>query len=151
VFVVSFVTHLLLLLAVSAERNLDRSAYATSFYWLYACGFYAAAIAGSFAWLTREIRLRTEQLALAAVGLAAPVLGARTFRHDPAVGIAGVVGGAAAASMAGREWPRSAVGLARRWLADDRVVVVAAFLLALAVRLLYARRVMSDPNYLETG
>jgi hypothetical protein len=58
VFVVAFATHMLLLLGVSAARNLDRTAYATAVYWLYARAFYVAGSAASIAWVTQQIRAR---------------------------------------------------------------------------------------------
>lgn len=151
-FVVAFSIHILLLLAVSAARNLDRTAYATAAYWLYSRVFYVAAIAASLGWVVQRIRDGTgERLALVGVSLAAVSLAAMTVWRDPLVGVAGTIGGVVAAWPPARVWDRPGHDLIARWLADDRVVIATAFALSLGLRLLYTMRVMGDPNYLDTG
>src|SRR5207247_9141547 len=86
------------------------------------------------------------------IALAAIVLAAAAFRHDPAVAIAGVTAGlAVAVLLSARVTPRAWVMSARRMLADDRIVIGAVFVMALGLRLLYTARVLGSPNSLETG
>ena len=126
VSVVAFATHMLLLLGASAERNLDRTAYATAIYWLYARAFYVAVIAASTAWVAQGVRVRPDRrLALAAVGPAVLVLVAMTVWRDPAAGIVGTFGGVAAGWRVAYGRPPAVFGRVRDWLADDRVVIAA--------------------------
>jgi hypothetical protein len=155
VFVVAFVTHVLLLLAASASSILDRAAYATGFYWLYARAFYAAALAAAGGWVVGRVRFKqhdAEWFAVVPIALAAIVLAVVAFRRDPAVAAGGVTVGCVGGAMCVARAQSSAWwAAAREKLADDRTVAVAAFALALGLRLLYTARVMGDPNYLETG
>jgi hypothetical protein len=152
VCVAAFAAHMLLLLGESASRNLDRGAYATTVYWLYARVFYAMVIAASVAWTARRMRERLDnRFTIVAVGLSAAMLAGLALMRDPAVAVMGAVAGLAIAWAADRRALDSGVDRVRRLMADDRIVVGAVFALALGVRLLYSARVMSDPNYIETG
>lgn len=151
-FVVGFAVHMLLLLGLSAARNLDRAAYPTGAYWLYARGFYGVAVAASMAWVAGRLGERAEdRFALVAVGFAAASLAVMTVWRDPAVGVAAVVVGIGSMLPSARMRMRAGAGLMREWRDDDRVVIGIAFALSLGLRLLYTMRVMSDPNYLDTG
>jgi hypothetical protein len=157
-FVVAFLAHMSLLLAASASWVLDRTAYSTTAYWLYGRAFYAIAIAATLGWPAARFPSKTGAFSAGtvAVGLAGATLAAIVVVRDPVVSALGVsvglVGGIAVRrSSLGRAPFEPWIATARRMLADDRVVVAAAFTLALALRLLYTARVMGNPNYIETG
>lgn len=150
--------HVLLLLALLSPRLADRSAFSTRVYWWYTRLFCAAALAGSTWWAGRAIRLLG---ALGASGtrlldvpiiVGAALLALSIAQFDPVMAAAGFAMGGAATAV---PWPQVArssfVVSLRRIVATERVFVLAVFLLALALRILFLRRVMSRPNYVETG
>ena len=150
--------HVLLLLALLSPRLAARSTFSTPVYWWYTRLFCAAALAGSTWWAGRAFRL------LGALGASGPrlldvpiIIGAALLavaiaRFDPVMAAAGfAVGGAATAVP----WPQVArssfVVSLRRIAATERVFVLGVFLLAMVLRILFLGRVMSRPNYVETG
>jgi hypothetical protein len=146
VVLAGFATHALLLLAVSVARVTDQGAYSTTFYWMYARVFCAAVLAAASGWLAlaTERRITVTYLALP-VALSVVVLAVQVFRYDPVFAIAGlVIGGAAAVAYDTRDSWRAVV-------TNERVFLVLVFMIALALRLLYTRRVMTNPDYIETG
>lgn len=150
-FIAAFAIHMLLLLCVSATRNLDRNAYASIIYFVYARLFYVAAVAASISW-GKQIQLRhDERVTAVAAGLAGASLAIVTTWRDPTAGLAGMIIGVMMASQPTRGWARSPLRFAREFLSNDRAVIGSAFALSLGLRLSYTVRVMSDPNYLETG
>ncbi|MDP2320442.1 MAG: glycosyltransferase family 39 protein [Acidobacteriota bacterium] len=159
--VVAVVFHLLLLLAMFVPQFSDPARFSTGFYLLYARVFCGLVLASAGAWSTESLR-GAGRFAATPLALAMPVaagtviLAIGLLRYDPAVGVAGLVlalvlrWGPAGFEAAGSRWST----MARRvWqvAADERVFVVAVFLVALVLRLLYLSRVMTDPNYVATG
>ena len=153
--------HLLLLLAMFVPQVGDPSRFSTGFYLLYArvvCGL-ALTLAG--AWSIDTLRLAghlpaTPLPLVMPIAAGAIVLTISLFRHDPAVGASALL-----LALVPLGWPAGAAGAGSRWstvkrrawqvAADERLFVVAVFLVALALRLLYLGRVMTDPNYVATG
>ena len=78
---------------------------------------------------------------------AALVLAVAVARIDSLAAAAGIIAGLAGAWLTTTPVPRTL----RRWASDERLFLVVLFLVALGLRLLYLRRIMSDPGYLETG
>ena len=154
--VVAFWTHVLLLLAASAGWMMARPTYSTGIYWMYARCFYAVAAAAAVAWSVRQFRSPDAErmwLGLVPIALAAATLSAIVARYDLPTALGGVSAGlAAGATVATRRIsPSLSLAGVRRIARNERLVLGAAVLLALAVRLMYTARVMSDPNYIETG
>jgi dolichyl-phosphate-mannose-protein mannosyltransferase len=153
VLAAGFATHTLLALAASLPRVTERGAYSTGFYWFYARLFCGGVLAAAAAWLVRLVMRRLSGYLVLAPALAAGVLAVRFVRADPLFAIAAVATGALAAVGWAAPSGRAAVDL-RRWKGEitrERVFVVALFVVALALRLLYTRRVMTNPDYIETG
>ena len=149
--VIAFVTHVLLLLAASAPVLRDTSAFTTFAYHLYARAFYAVVLGAGIAWSLRNVnRLPSPAVAMAAPILpATAVLIAQLLRADPAAALAAVAGGVVAWRLAGGStWT---VERFRAFWPDDRLFMLAIFVIAVVFRLLYLERVMSNPGYLETG
>jgi hypothetical protein len=154
---VGLFVHALLLLALFAPRLADPAAFSAAPYWWYARLFCAAALAAAIWWAGRAIRTfghSAHDLGMldAPVIVGAAVLFVGLARYDPAMAAAGAAAGVAGALV---PWPRAtrspAFVVIRQTLSDERMFVLAVFLLALGLRVLYLRRVMSNPNYLETG
>jgi hypothetical protein len=152
-FVAGFAAHMLLLLAASAGWMTARSTYSTSLYWWYVRAFYFTAIAAACVWTMRRARdrqLNRDLTPVTLIGIATAVLVFILARHDPVVALAAAAGGAAVGAL--RFGSRSrVVGSVFNMLADERLFLAAVFALGLAIRLAYAARVMTDPNYIETG
>lgn len=159
--VVAGVFHLLLLLAMFVPQFADPARFSTGFYLLYARVFCGLVLASAGAWSADALRA-TGRSASTPVFLVLPIaagtviLAIALFRYDPAVGGAGLVLG-----LGPLWWPAGFAATGSRWsmvkrrvwqvTADERVFAVGIFLVALALRLLYLGRVMSDPNYVATG
>jgi len=149
--------HVLVLLAAFAARLAEPATFSTPFYWTYARLFSATVLAGSTWWTAATVRAvmaPASRLALVdlPVGAGALVLAAALLRHDPVIAAIGLAMGSAAAVLADPSDPLSVVPLpVRRWLANERVFLLVVFSLALALRILYLRQVMTNPNYVETG
>jgi hypothetical protein len=141
--------HLLLLLAMFAPQLADPARFSTSFYLIYArvfCGLALAFALGGSAWaLSRNRPDGAVSIFAVPVLAGAGMLAIALVRYDlPAAA------GALVLAAIGWRWQTTA-GLARRVLADERLFMIAVFLVALALRLLYLRRVMTDPGYVATG
>jgi hypothetical protein len=161
VIVTGFVLHMVLLLVVFARDLGDPSMFSTTFYRVYAKLFCATALAilmaAAASWVGRgRLRATDEYLLDLPVWLGAGVLAAALVRADPRTAAVGVALGAVlavvwvAASAGGHSSAEMWRG-ARAVLFDERVFLVLVFLAACALRLLYTRRVMTDPNYVATG
>jgi hypothetical protein len=148
--ITAFTVHVLMLLAALTAILGDAGAFTTPSYQLYARVFCAAALAAGIWWALGISRRMT----VAVVAMAAPilpataVLAAMLFGADPIAAIGGVVAGLLAWSA--RAWTPAAARL-RALLEDERVFLATVFVIAMVLRLLYLRRVMSNPGYLETG
>jgi hypothetical protein len=161
VIVTGFVLHMVLLLVVFARDLGDPSAFSTNFYRVYAKLFCAVALAillaGAAVGVRRwRLRRTDDHLLDVPVWLGAGVLGAALARTDPRTAAVGLALGAVFAVV---WWSASGGGnrIAEMWrgvravVFDERVFLTLVFLVALALRLLYTRRVMTDPNYVATG
>ncbi len=155
--VVAAVFHVLLLLALYSPRLAEPSAFSSPFYWLYARAFCAAALAAATWWGTAAVRAlisrgTTPGLLDLPVAAGAGVLAAGLVQHDLATAVVGTIGGAVAAIATGSGSPMSLVPTGvRRVLTSERMFLVGLFAVALGLRLLYLRQVMTNPNYVETG
>ena len=158
---VGMALHLLLLLALFTPQLADPSRFSTSFYRLYARGFCGLALAGALGWSLGALgksRHAPGQSAMFVVPVLAGacVLAAALVRYDMWVGLGAavtgvvVIGWPSGLAFTSARW-QAASRLARQALADDRAFMIAVFLVALGLRLLYLRRVMTDPGYLATG
>lgn len=158
---VGMALHLLLLLAMFTPQLADPSRFSTAFYRLYARGFCGLALAGAFGWsagaLGKSWRAPGRSALFVVPVLAgACVLATALVRYDMWVGLGALVAGFALIGWASRSastpsrW-QTVSRLARQAIADDRAFMLAVFLVALVLRLLYLRRVMTDPGYLATG
>lgn len=121
---------------------------------MYARLFCAAALATGFAWAGLAVVRRwgaTPNLALPAT-LPVMVLAYQLARYDPPAAVAGIVV-SGAVLLTSRWWARGRAGAAawRAVLSNERVFLGLLFVGALALRLLFTLRVMSNPNYIETG
>ena len=159
--VIAILLHFLLLLAMFAPQVGDPSRFSTGFYLLYARVFCGLALTLAGAWSIDALRVTGHMPAtplplVMPIAAGAIILASAVIRQDPVVGAAALLlalvplWSPAGADSAGSRWST----LKRRALqvaADERVFVVAVFLVALALRLLYLGRVMTDPNYVATG
>ena len=155
---VAIVLHVLLLLALFSARLDEPELFSASFYWQYARLFCGAALALATWWAIaagRAIGTGAGGLSLidAPVIAGASILAVAVASHDLPVAVAGLVSGlfmstalrtGAATLVAVRQPVRDALG-------NERLFLFAVFVLALGLRILYLRRVMTEPNYLETG
>jgi len=149
--------HVLVLLASFAARLAEPATFSTPYYWSYARLFTATVLAGAVWWAAVAVRAAMASAArLALIDLpivgGAAVLAVAMLQHDPAMAALGLALGAAAAVIADPSDPLSVVPLrVRRLLANERVFLFVVFGVALALRILYLRQVMTNPNYVETG
>ena len=148
--VLGFALHALVLVALFIPRLNDRAAFSATIYLYYAHLFCAAMLAAATAWIANWWRdARTRQLdAVVVPGWLALAAVAAVYR--PLLAVSAVAAGLAVA-YSSRMFQGNAAATARRLAADDRVITAAVFVIALAMRLLYVRRIMSDPNYLDAG
>ena len=149
--VVAFATHVLVLLADFTAILRNDLEFTTPIYQLYARVFCAAALAAAIAGtivLIGQFRAVTAALA-APVVVATLFLAAALLRVDPLPALAAIVVGVSLSRM--KSLVMGAAASVRALLAGDRGFVVAIFLAALVLRMLYLQRVMSNPGYVETG
>ena len=156
---VGFVLHLLILVALFVPRLEDRAAFSATVYLIYAQLFCVTAVAVSTTWLLNWLRrMRTEPHLM--VTLETPLLAGwialllAVVRYNWLMSAAGlamslVIIGAARVARRGSRDPFLA--WIRAIAADERAFLVAVFVVALGLRLLYVTRIMSDPNYLDAG
>ena len=149
--VVAFVAHVLVLLAALAPMLADPGAFTTSAYHLYTRTACAVALSAAIAWSAWQFQQGPTAASLMAIPipLTAAVLAFRLFQFDPPAAAAGLVAGMAvwhARDRVGQALPRLLTVFA-----DDRVFAIVIFAAAVAMRLFYLQRVMSNPGYLETG
>ena len=155
--VIAFALHVLILLALFVPRLQDRAAFSASIYLLYAQAFCAAALGAATAWGVSWLRRMTR-------GVVRPVLEspllfgwmalAVAMARDHAVLAAAALAGGVLAGVGLESWrlrPPAVAAEMPRLLRVDAAIAIAVFFLALAFRLLYVGRIMSDPNYLDAG
>ncbi|OGA75709.1 MAG: hypothetical protein A3G81_15295 [Betaproteobacteria bacterium RIFCSPLOWO2_12_FULL_65_14] len=150
---VGLALHVLLLLTMFARRLGDPAAFSAPAYWMYARVFSGIVAAGSSAWVLGWLRrVRTDRTALPI--LDAPivagwlVLVAALSRNDAAVAVSALLAGMMAGALLR---PGAVAAFVKRAAGNERAFLIGVFVLALGLRLLYLARIMSDPNYLETG
>ena len=156
---IAFVVHVTLLLAQFAPRLSDRGQFSSGFYWAYARLFLAVALTGTTAWtVTLVARLRRHDISVVEVPMviSTAVLAAAMVRYDPlAFGGAAVagfsVGTLLIAAKSGTGRPRQLLAAVARMWHDERLFLSMIFVVALILRLLYTRRVMTDPDFVEIG
>ncbi len=156
--VVAIVLHVLLLLAAYSARLDEPSTFSTSFYWQYARFFCGAVLALAAWWAITTGRAigsgaRASALVDAPILVGATVFAAAMALHDLPAAIGGLAVGVLIA-LARHFWTSSVARLPPpigEMLRSERLFLMAMFALALGLRILYLRRVMTDPNYLETG
>lgn len=151
--------HAFVLLASFVPRLSDREAFSASVYLIYARLFCAGAIAIGAVWLFHWIA-RGRRQASALTVLETPILFgwlalvAAVARYSAAMAAVSLAAGAAAAAamhFGGRLATRRPADVVRATLSHEGVFVAAVFVAALALRLLYMTRIMSDANYLDAG
>ena len=155
---VGFALHVLILVALFVPRLDDRAAFSATVYLIYARVFCVMAMALSTAWLYSWVeRMRTDSTVM--VTLEAPLLAGSValliavVRHHVLMAVAALAIGIAiviTVRLAGTGSLNRAA-MIRRLAAEERVFLVVVFLVALALRLLYVTRIMSDANYLDAG
>lgn len=156
---VGFALHALILVALFVPRLSDRAAFSATVYLLYARAFCVMAIALSTAWLSGWVeRMRTNSHGLVSLeaalvaGWVALLIAA--VRYTVLMVVAGLAIGlmiAVAIRLARTGSLDRAAAMIRTIATDQRTFLVAVFIVALAMRLLYVSRIMSDANYLDAG
>lgn len=156
---VAFFVHVSLLLAQFAPRVSDRGQFSSGFYWAYSRLFLAVALAGATAWtmtLVSHLRRDAASILEVPIAISTAVLATAIGRYDPlAFGCAAVaglsVGGVLIAADSGPGFSeRLRTAVTRIWY-DERLFLTMVFVLAITLRLLYSRRVMTDPDFIEIG
>jgi len=155
---VGVVLHVLLLLATFAPRLAAPELYSTLMYWRYARLFSALVLAlatWASAAALRELMTGRGGLALIDLPVTAGtvVLSVALMRYDRLGAVAGLVLGGAWSVLPGRFtpwWSALRSRMAAVWN-SERIFLLAVFAVAVVLRLLYLRQVMTNPNHLETG
>lgn len=147
--------HVLLLTATFARQLPDAPTFSSGFYRVYARLFCGAVLAGAVWWSFRILRQLHQRLAsLAALELpivaGAVVLLAALMRYDVTVAACSVVLVLAVVLLQARP-PLVSLPVFRRAIDNERLFLIVLFLVAVALRILYLQRVMTNPNYVETG
>ena len=159
------VLHLMLALAAFAPELAERSHFSTTVYWMYSRLFCAGAIAAATAWTVSRFSRRSRQtpvhmdLVTVPLMLGTVALFAATLRYDVLSAVAGLAAGGAVGlwvtSTSKRGGPLAVLPRrARALLTDERAFLLMVFLLALALRLLFLHRVMTNPaqpEFIDTG
>ena len=156
---VGFALHALILVALFVPRLSDRAAFSATVYLLYARAFCVMAIALSTAWLfgwVERMRANSHGLVTLEAALVAGwvALLIAAVRYTVLMAVAGLAIGimiAAAIRMSRTGALERAAAMIRTIATDKRAFLVAVFLVALGMRLLYVTRIMSDANYLDAG
>jgi hypothetical protein len=148
---VAIALHTLILVTLFVDKLTDREAFSAVVYLRYSQLVCVAALSVSTAWFInwlRRMRAANERLAVIETAIVAGVvaLAIALARYNVLMTLAAIVGGVVLAFTPSR------VGDAfRRITSNDSVFLGAVFIAALALRLLYVRRIMGDPDYLDTG
>lgn len=149
--IIALATHVVILLAALAPVLPDRTLFTTPIYQLYARAFCTIALAGAVWWSVHELSSGWSIISALGVPIVAAtvVLAASLLRVDPIAATLGAAAGAVGWLL--RQRLTDAAVKIRSTLADERIFVLTLFIVALGLRLLYLRRVMSNPGYVETG
>ena len=158
---VAFVVHLVLLIALFVPRLSDREAFSSTAYLRYAEMFCAAALAlcaGAATTWARRLRQHADARVMIEAALWPPAvaLAIALSRYNVTFAVIAVVSGvgiAVAFQWLRTPGPNSGTALSRIGAIafSDRAWMAAIFVVALALRLLYITRIMTDPNYLDAG
>ena len=155
---VGFALHALILVTLFVDKLGDREAFSATVYLWYARLFCMATLTLSTAWVLAWLqRLRSSADSLTAlqtpIAIGTIALGLALVRQNVVMGLVALAGGATIAALI-----NAAPAVTQRWRATVRAVVfnevaflVAVFVGALALRLMYVQRIMGDPGYLDTG
>jgi len=151
--VIAIVTHMLVLLAAFSAILDDGGAFTTGAYQSYARIFSVTVLAVCSAAAVHVVQnIRQTSVAMASpIVAAAGLLAVMLLCAEPVLASAAIVTGRMAWTAAGRRHLRAGASWVRAWLAGERAFMATLFLAALALRLLYLQRVMSNPGYVETG
>ena len=147
--ITAFFVHVLMLLAAMSPILQDAAAFTTPAYQLYARVFCAGALAAGVWVSVALLRLNPSVPHMRVAVLYATLFFAQTLLYgEPVVAILGGAAGVIGLLVRDRT---SVIAKMRVVLANERVFLLVVFVIALALRLLYLQRVMSNPGYLETG
>ena len=156
---VGFVLHWLILVALFVPRLEDRAAFSATVYLIYAQVFCVLAVTLSTMWLVHWLRrmrtapdlMLTLETPLLAGWVALLIAVVRYNWLMAAAGLAISLLIIGAIRIARRGSLDGLIASIRAMAADERAFLVAIFLVALGLRLLYVTRIMSDANYLDAG
>lgn len=149
--VIAFATHALVLLAALGPVVRSSEVFTAPIYQLYLRLFCFVAMAAATWWSIRIVSSHAvkDNALEPPIVLASIALGVSLLPADPGFAAAGVAAGAAGWSIRDRlsyGWIQI-----RAFIADERAFMLVLFVVALMLRLLYLRRIMSNPGYVETG
>jgi hypothetical protein len=148
-------THLVLLLAGYTDYLNLTAAFTAPVYMMYARAFCALVLAALTFWIAASASDRSTvvddwRARMLPVSLATIVYAAALLRVQPVSALAGLLAGALVTAIS--RHGRSAVTLrGGRLLQSDRWFLFATCVVAVALRLFYTARVMTNPDYIETG
>lgn len=150
--------HALILVTLFVDKLGDREAFSAMVYLWYARLFCMATLALATAWVLAWLqRLRTRADLLTAleapIAIGTAALGLALTRQNVLMGLVALAAGAIIAALinaapAATQRLRTSV---RAVVFNEVAFLVAVFVAALALRLMYVQRIMGDPGYLDTG
>ena len=150
---VALALHALILVTLFVDKLADREAFSARIYLIYARLFCMTALAAALIFVVdwaRAIRHTSDRLRAldAPIAIGAAALAIALARQNMAI-VAGAVG---AASLFFQPSVRArAAQLIRATVINQTIFLAGVFVIALALRLLYVQRIMSDPGHLDTG
>ena len=155
---VGFASHFVVLVALFVPRLGDREAFSSAAYLRYAQLFCIGVLAGCTAWAIvwmirgrASLAVNTAIEAPMAAGSIALLIA--QIRHDAAMSALAVISGVVMACgylvLARR--PQTATSGIAAVLLSDGAIMAAIFFVALALRLTYIGRIMSDANYIDAA
>lgn len=148
-----FAVHLIALLAsLIGEMARNIQVELSVWYVRYWHALWAAGLAGALAWVhTARRRRRGREWLIAPVAMSAALWWAVSLLANPRTALGAALAGAALALLLRTPWCRRAVNTAGRIAHDEQWFLTAIVLAAVALRLFYMTRVMSNPDFLNTG
>lgn len=157
--VVGVAVNILLLLGDYSTRLTEPGLFTSRAYWMYARIFCGSSLAAAIAWIgwdRHEARTSGPRRTAFAVpiALATIVYAVMLLRADLAVLLFGGLAGVALAvgmAVRGDAIERALQHVRREDRLFDTAFLTATFVIALALRLAYTSRVMTNPDFLETG
>jgi hypothetical protein len=152
---IAFALHFLILLALFVPRLRDEAAFSARVYLLYAQWFCVIALAAATAWAWRWLqRMRSAPVRPAlesAVLFGWAALAVSLARYHVVLAAIGLVAGVVAAFAYERGQQRGFLASFRDGARADIAIMTVLFGVAVALRLIYVGRIMSDANYLDAG